>query len=444
MDTTSVLSLQLGKASLPSSPAPTSPPFCPPAPSPGGVSGLVNSTTVSHGNAAASKVGVAPSVVQGGPGGVMTTTNQNAASPSTQPMLTRSFSTQSAGVRGGHANTHPHILPPLPPPPHPQVHRHRTVSPNGSGAPFPPPHFPSTPSPPPSPGLPLYQARRRMSTHSLQENDLRQQLERRALERNNSVSGVASGNPPSLVSPATSPLCGLPTHPPLSAPLINGNKQRPQSAKTVVHAAPTVPASNLNLKSTPTASSVPHPTTTTASRPVQVHPHHTVSQPRPLPPVSLANRRGHTRSKSSGPIPSFTTSPHTHLPVVGARRRTHSRNLSTGNISQGALPPLKGLPKLSDSSVSLSTTFPFDSHPSQRSPPNPEKGYDFTKHFNLFSPFTSNMALEYCSEESPEVKEHRAPAVWSMDVWNKSIAIGCGNGQIEVGVVKWVWLVIVY
>ena len=34
-----------------------------------------------------------------------------------------------------------------------------------------------------------------------------------------------------------------------------------------------------------------------------------------------------------------------------------------------------------------------------------------------------------------EGRETPPPAVWCMDVWNKSIAVGCGNGQIEVGVV---------
>ena len=93
-------------------------------------------------------------------------------------------------------------------------------------------------------------------------------------------------------------------------------------------------------------------------------------------------------------------------------------------------------PKLLRSSVSLSPEFP-PTTASKPPPPDPEKGYDFAKHFDLFSPFTSNMALEYCRKEVDEgskITETPPPAIWSMDVWKNSIAVGCGNGQIEVGV----------
>lgn len=79
------------------------------------------------------------------------------------------------------------------------------------------------------------------------------------------------------------------------------------------------------------------------------------------------------------------------------------------------------------------------SHPLKT--PNEEKGYDFAQHFNLFSQYTSNMALEYCvggrmcEEDVGERGEELVslpPPVWCMAVRNKVIALGCGDGKVEV------------
>lgn len=64
--------------------------------------------------------------------------------------------------------------------------------------------------------------------------------------------------------------------------------------------------------------------------------------------------------------------------------------------------------------------------------PSSPIGYDFERHFNLFSPYTSNLALEYSTESQIFNDEATAPAVWCMDVWNNTIAVGCGCGQIEL------------
>ena len=137
---------------------------------------------------------------------------------------------------------------------------------------------------------------------------------------------------------------------------------------------------------------------------------------------------GHSRSSSLGNV---------------TQRPTHSRNRSLGSIpwsSHSLSRPLvtrnDSLGNLSNASTetAFSTTSGrlFDNQPSQE--PNPQEGYDFSRHFNLFSQFTSNMALQYCTQTSEDVPQCKAPAVWCMDVGNKVIAVGCGNGQVEVGV----------
>lgn len=260
-----------------------------------------------------------------------------------------------------------------------------------------PPLSPPT-SPPPSPSVTPHHKYRRHSTHSLQEQVLRTQLEGRNTSPNVSLPSPAA---------VSIPLCGLPTSPPHSV-----NKPRPQSANV------RVPSSH----SRPTSVAVGHSNQPT--KPVQTAPQYSLSRHNSSTQLSHVTRRGHSRSKSSGAFPARTHVP----PTAGAEQLIRGRNLSTSD--------LKDTPELSRSSVSLSSTFIFDSHPSKAPPPNPQKGYDFSKHFSLFSPFTSNMALEYCQgQRSSEIQECPPPPVWCMDVWNGSIAIGCGNGQIEVGVV---------
>ena len=61
-----------------------------------------------------------------------------------------------------------------------------------------------------------------------------------------------------------------------------------------------------------------------------------------------------------------------------------------------------------------------------------EAGFNYKEHFSFFSQFTANLALEHsqgCSEDQPLCQ---AAPIWCMDVRNGTIAIGCGNGQIEV------------
>ncbi len=132
----------------------------------------------------------------------------------------------------------------------------------------------------------------------------------------------------------------------------------------------------------------------------------------PLPPP----RTSHSRSSSLGKI----------------SRTTHSRNRSHGNISLGDMSVGTSTSSLPEAVVSANSAFVVE--PSANQSPEANGGYNFSRHFNVFSQFTSNMALEFCGELAEEGPEIAAPPVWCMEVWNNIIALGCGNGQIEVGV----------
>ena len=58
-------------------------------------------------------------------------------------------------------------------------------------------------------------------------------------------------------------------------------------------------------------------------------------------------------------------------------------------------------------------------------------GYNYSQHFDILSPYTSTLALKYSSVDTKSSKP-QPPAVWSMDVANRLIALGCNNGNIEV------------
>lgn len=59
--------------------------------------------------------------------------------------------------------------------------------------------------------------------------------------------------------------------------------------------------------------------------------------------------------------------------------------------------------------------------------------FQFTRHFSFYSQFTSELAMAHCSSAVDELWETYAPSpVWCVDVFNGTIVVGCGNGQIEV------------
>ena len=204
-------------------------------------------------------------------------------------------------------------------------------------------------------------------------------------------------------------------------------------------------------RSTDTRTSVPVPNTrmstqavnASARTPIELQYSQTYTQPListhtdPSPGRQPRSRPGHSDNSS----------------LTSVCRPSHSRNSSYGNISLGNLSLMSNVSSVSGSAISLNSTFVFDKSTSQPPPSQAEgtnfdktaaqpqsdqtEGYNFARYFNLFSPFTSNMALQYnCvqrTDDSPP--ECSAPPIWCMSCWNQVIAVGCGNGQLEVGVV---------
>ena len=153
-----------------------------------------------------------------------------------------------------------------------------------------------------------------------------------------------------------------------------------------------------------------------------------------------SHRPGHSRNNSL--TSSFPTRPsHSRNSSLGAiSHRSHSRNNSFGNISVGEISLLSNASESMHSinSVNIDSSVVQPKTYQQTDPQTASnEGYNFARHFNLFSQFTSNMALEYCSQRTEETPMITAPPIWCMDVWNQVVAVGCGNGQIEVGVAKW-------
>ena len=135
---------------------------------------------------------------------------------------------------------------------------------------------------------------------------------------------------------------------------------------------------------------------------------------------------------------------------IPRQRPTHARNRSLGSVnfnhilppstissrqeSLGNLSLLSHASSMTGSRISLTSGFPSEAQVNPQTP-DPENGYDFVQHFNLFSQYTSNMALEYyTARRESSTHPPTTPPVWCMDAWNRIIVVGCGNGQIEVGV----------
>lgn len=165
-------------------------------------------------------------------------------------------------------------------------------------------------------------------------------------------------------------------------------------------------------------------------------------------PTAAINEGG---SSSSSPIHHRRMGHRRHLSLgnnIPRQRLTHARNRSLGSVNfnhilppstlsshQGSLGNLSLLSRASSKTGScISLTSGFLSEAQVPQTPDPENGYDFVQHFNLFSQYTSNMALEYyTARRESSTHPPTTPPVWCMDVWNRIIVVGCGNGQIEVG-----------
>ena len=164
-------------------------------------------------------------------------------------------------------------------------------------------------------------------------------------------------------------------------------------------------------------------------------------------PTAAINEGG-----SSSPLRHKQMGHRRHLSLgnnISSQRPTHARNRSLGSVNfNHILPPstlssrhdsLGNLSLLSHatskSGSRLSLTSGFLSEAQVPQTPDPENGYDFVQHFNLFSQYTSNMALEYYAKDTHREGSTHQPTtspVWCMDIWNRIVVVGCGNGQIEV------------
>ena len=101
-------------------------------------------------------------------------------------------------------------------------------------------------------------------------------------------------------------------------------------------------------------------------------------------------------------------------------------------MSMGSHWSAESLSMLSDSVSELSYETPDTGPPS--SPAITKcSGFQFKQHFSVFSQFTSDLALAHCSTKQDELWDiYAPPPIWCMDSLNGTVAVGCGNGQIEV------------
>lgn len=151
--------------------------------------------------------------------------------------------------------------------------------------------------------------------------------------------------------------------------------------------------------------------------------------------ISQMRRLGHSRHLSLG---RNVTAPQ--------QRPTHSRHRSLGSINPSQITPLStvnsahgscsNLSMMSNASIcgsDISAASNFLTASQLARLPDSNKGYDFAQHFNLFSQYTSNMALEYCvSGRGSEEHLPAVPPVWCMAFCNRVVTVGCSNGQLEV------------
>ena len=166
-----------------------------------------------------------------------------------------------------------------------------------------------------------------------------------------------------------------------------------------------------------------------------------ISSPIVSPPSGSASpcqfhRMGHSRHLSLGrsiPQPKLNHSRNHSLGSINVDHVFPSSSLNSRQSSVSNLSMCSNLSSVSGfSAKSANSNFLNESQLSKF--PDPEHGYDFAQHFNLFSQYTSNMALLYCSSNQRTSQHSSVPTVWCMDVWKSVVAVGCGNGQIEVKV----------
>lgn len=151
--------------------------------------------------------------------------------------------------------------------------------------------------------------------------------------------------------------------------------------------------------------------------------------------VSCMRHKGHVRHSSLGQnFPRQQQRPtHSRNRSLDSINPNHIQPMSTLNSTKGSCSNLSLMSNASICGSELSTGSNFLKTSQLTKIPDPNNGYDFAQHFNLFSQYTSNMALEYCvSGRGSEERGPVVPPVWCMGFWNRVVAVGCSNGQVEV------------
>ena len=172
------------------------------------------------------------------------------------------------------------------------------------------------------------------------------------------------------------------------------------------------------------------------------------------PSQSTNMRSNNSRSSSLGSINStkaVTTYcrplvSHAELPVTNSKKSVRSLSMdSTNNASviANTAPENASVSNWSAESISLLSEDTSElSYGTPEMVPTPlpsvsrSTGFQFTRHFSLYSQFTSELALVHCPTAVDELWETFTPSpVWCIDVFNGIIVVGCGNGQIEVYII---------
>ena len=238
---------------------------------------------------------------------------------------------------------------------------------------------------------------------------------------------------PEIILPRQPVASGYPSHAELNSGSRMGIPPMPYSYSNTqqVHWSGSQTSLNMSHSSSRTGDSLPSTLVTSSTR---------------TQPTAAINEGG----SSSSPLRRKQMGHRRHLSLgnnVSSQRPTHARNRSLGSVNfNHVLPPstlssrqesLGNLSLLSHASSKtgsrLSLTSGFLSEAQVPQTPDPENGYDFVQHFNLFSQYTSNMALEYyTARKEGSTHQPTTPPVWCMAVWNRIVVVGCGNGQIEV------------
>ena len=173
---------------------------------------------------------------------------------------------------------------------------------------------------------------------------------------------------------------------------------------------------------------------TSAPSPFTLPPYNTGIITVSRPPSSASSSQESTHPSSTYNKPLLST--HEVTSKVKRSQNTElSSNLSfraNESTSLGSQWSVENLSLLSADNISELSYETANTDPPFSPPITYDNGFQFKTHFSILNQFTSDLALEHCEEKVEDIWMDSLPFIWSMDALNGTIAIGCGNGQIEV------------